>query len=68
MEGIAKILMFAGISLFLAGLLIYILNKFGLQLPGDILIRRENSTFYFPIMSCIVISLILTVILNFFRR
>ena len=68
MEGIAKILMFAGISLFLAGLLIYVLNKLGLQLPGDILIRRENSTFYFPIMSCIVISLILTFILNFFRR
>ena len=38
------------------------------RLPGDIVIRRGSSTFYFPIVTCLVVSLLLTVILSFFRR
>jgi formate hydrogenlyase subunit 3/multisubunit Na+/H+ antiporter MnhD subunit len=38
------------------------------KLPGDIHIQRENFSFYFPLVTCIIISLILTVILNLFRR
>jgi len=35
------------------------------KLPGDIYLRRENFTFYFPVVTCILVSLILTLILTF---
>ncbi len=38
------------------------------RLPGDIVIRRGNSTFYFPIVTCIVVSVVLSLIAAFFRR
>ncbi len=39
------------------------------RLPGDIYIKRGNFTFYFPIVTCIVLSIVLTLLLNlFFRR
>jgi hypothetical protein len=38
------------------------------RLPGDIVIRRGNSTFYLPIVTCLVLSLVLSLILSFFRR
>ena len=38
------------------------------RLPGDIVIRRGNSTFYLPIVTCLVVSLVLSLILSFFRR
>lgn len=40
----------------------------GLKLPGDIYIKKGNFSFYFPVVTCIVISLILTVILNLTGR
>jgi Protein of unknown function (DUF2905) len=38
------------------------------RLPGDIRIERGNSAFYFPIVTCIVVSIVLTLIISFFRR
>jgi predicted MFS family arabinose efflux permease len=38
------------------------------RLPGDIIIRRGNSTFYLPIVTCLLLSLVLSLILSFFRR
>jgi Protein of unknown function (DUF2905) len=38
------------------------------RLPGDIRIERGNSAFYFPIVTCIVISIVLSLILSIFRR
>jgi hypothetical protein len=39
------------------------------RLPGDVLIRRERFTFSFPIVTCLLVSLVLTLLLNlFFRR
>ncbi len=38
------------------------------RLPGDIRIERGNSALYFPIVTCIIISIVLTVIMSFFRR
>ena len=39
------------------------------QLPGDIVVRRDNFTFHFPIVTSIIVSLVLTLLLNlFFRR
>lgn len=38
------------------------------RLPGDIRIERGHSAFYFPIVTCIIISIVLSVIMSFFRR
>ncbi len=38
------------------------------RLPGDIVYRRGNSTFYFPLITCLILSLILTLLLRFFTR
>ena len=38
------------------------------RLPGDIVIKRENATFYFPLATSIVVSIILTLLFSFFRR
>jgi hypothetical protein len=62
-----RLLIVAGIVLVLAGVAV----QFGLplgRLPGDIIIRRGNGTFYFPIVTCLVISLVLTIIAALLRR
>ena len=38
------------------------------KLPGDIIIRKEKFTFYFPIVTCIILSILLTVIFSLFRK
>jgi hypothetical protein len=38
------------------------------KLPGDILIKKDNSQFYFPITTCIIISIILTLLFYLFRK
>jgi hypothetical protein len=38
------------------------------RLPGDIRIERGNSAFYFPIVTCLLISIVISLILSFFRR
>lgn len=68
---IGKMLMLMGAVLLAAGALFYISGRIGFlgHLPGDIHISRGNTDFYFPIVSCIVISIIGTILLNvFFRR
>lgn len=58
-------------SLFLVvGILLLFLPKIPYlgKLPGDIMIKRENWTFFFPITTSILLSLILTLILNLLKR
>lgn len=38
------------------------------RLPGDIRIERGNSVFYFPIVTCIIVSIVLTLVMSFFRH
>jgi len=60
-----KILIIIGIIILVLGLLYPFLKKIGLgQLPGDIIYKSDNSTFFFPIVTCIIISVVLTVIFN----
>jgi hypothetical protein len=71
METLARYLMLAGIALFLIGGGVYLAAKFGIplgRLPGDIRIDNGNSTFYFPLATSILISVILTIILNVIIR
>ncbi|MEE9344067.1 MAG: DUF2905 domain-containing protein [Methylococcales bacterium] len=66
-----KVFIIIGIGLLVLGLVInfapWLINWFG-KLPGDIRIKKENSLFFFPITSMIVISIALTLIINIFFR
>jgi hypothetical protein len=68
-----RLLITLGIVLVVLGLLWPWLSKLGLgRLPGDILVERDNSRFYFPLMTSLIVSLVLsllvTIVLWFFRR
>ena len=63
-----KILIIIGIIILGLGLVYPYIKKIGLgQLPGDILFKTGNSTFFFPVMTCLIISIILTIIFNLFK-
>jgi Protein of unknown function (DUF2905) len=66
---VSRFLIGLGLIILLAGLLWPFLAKLGLgRLPGDIVIRREGFTFYFPIVTSLLISLGLTVLFWMLRR
>jgi len=57
-----------GFLIIFLGLILNLISKFNVPvLPGDILIQKENFTFYFPIVTSILISILLTIILNLFK-
>lgn len=60
----ARALIVIGIAIVIVGLFWPYLSRIGLgRLPGDIVIERGNATFYFPLMTCLVLSLLLSVVL-----
>ncbi len=65
-----RMLIITGIVILVAGLLIEFGGRIPLigRLPGDIVIRREQFTVYFPIVSGIVISVVLTIVINLIAR
>ena len=71
MESIARYIMLGGFIIFLIGGGVYLASKFGIplgRLPGDIRIEGENGSFYFPITSSILVSVILSLLLNIIAR
>ena len=63
-----KLLIILGIVILVIGLLYPYIKKLGLgQLPGDLMFKSGNSIFFFPIVTCIIISVVLTIILNLFK-
>ncbi len=71
METIARYLMLVGVALFLIGGGVYLAAKFGIplgRLPGDIRIEGENGSFYFPITSSILVSVILSILFNLISK
>ena len=71
MENIARFLIIGGIVLILIGGGVYLAAKFGFplgRLPGDIRIEGKNGSFYFPITSSILVSILLTIVLNVISR
>lgn len=64
MQEIGKALIIFGIVLIGAGMLLTFINKIPFlgKLPGDILIQRKNVTFYFPLATSILISIILSLV------
>jgi hypothetical protein len=64
---VARLLIVVGLLIAAVGVLIHFGVPIG-RLPGDIVIRRGNSTFYFPIVTSILVSLALTVVMTLLRR
>lgn len=72
MRSVAIALVVVGVVLIVAGGLLWLAARYNVpvgRLPGDINLRGRNWSFSFPIVTCIIISILLTLILNlFFRR
>ena len=70
MAPFGKILLVSGLVLAGIGLLLILSDKIGWfgRLPGDIIIKRENFTFYFQLATCILISAVLTLLFWLFRK
>jgi hypothetical protein len=70
MSDFARVLIVIGVLLVGVGLALLLIPKLPWlgKLPGDIVIKRENFSFYFPLGTCILVSVILSVILWLFRR
>lgn len=60
----ADMVIIGGIVLIAYGVML----KFGFRLPGDIVIRRENFTMYFPIASMIFLSMVISLIIRFLNK
>lgn len=69
MEQLGRVLLVAGAVLLFFGVLLTLGARFGLgRLPGDIIIRRENFVFYFPVMTGIVLSALLSLLFYVWRK
>ena len=67
--GLGRVLMTVGGVLFVLGLVLSALERTGLgRLPGDVVVQRGGFTFYFPIVTSILLSLLLTGLLWLLRR
>jgi hypothetical protein len=62
-----RLLIAVGVVIVLAGLLVQAGVPLG-RLPGDIVIRRGSSTFYFPIVTCLLVSVVLSIVAALLRR
>jgi len=64
-----KWLIMVGLIFVAAGLLWPLMSKLGLgRLPGDIVVRRDGFSLYFPLMTCLVISVVVSIVIWIFRR
>ena len=66
-----KWLALLGGSILLVGIALWLLGKTGLpigRLPGDIHIRKEEGSFHFPIVTCLLVSVVLTILLSIVLR
>jgi hypothetical protein len=62
--GMGKLLIVIGVGIAVMGLLIVLGGRLGLgRLPGDIVVRGERTTIYFPIVTCLLLSLALTLVM-----
>jgi hypothetical protein len=70
MRELGKFVVIIGIIMTLVGLVLWsgLAPRWLGRLPGDIRIERSNSVFYFPIVTCIVLSILLSLLLSIFRR
>ena len=66
---LGKLLVLAGLGLVALGALLLVGDKLGLgRLPGDISIKGKHGSFYFPLVTCIVLSVLATLLFNLWGR
>lgn len=68
---LGRLLIIAGVALIALGVLVVIVNRLNLplgRLPGDVVWRGKNTTFYFPWVTCLLLSLLGTLLLWVFNR
>ena len=66
LEAVGKIVAFAGLIVAAIGTAMFLMGRFGISLrplPGDVMVRRPDFTFYFPLVSCLLLSLVVTAIM-----
>ncbi|MGA2904645.1 MAG: DUF2905 domain-containing protein [Candidatus Korobacteraceae bacterium] len=71
MGDLGRMLVFVGGLLLVIGVVVILAGKANLpigRLPGDIVYHGKNTTFYFPLMTCIVLSIVLSLVLCFVNR
>ena len=71
MENLARWIILAGVALIIIGVLVYGLGKLNIplgRLPGDIHIEGQNGSFYIPVTSSILISIVLSILVNVIAR
>ncbi len=70
MRDLGKLIAIIGLITTLIGLVVWggFMPKWLGRLPGDIRIEREGSAFYFPVVTCIVLSIVLSLLFSIFRR
>jgi hypothetical protein len=70
MQEFGKVLVILGVVLVVAGLALWKFGGFGPlgKLPGDISIQRENFSFSFPIVTCLILSAVLTLVMWLLRK
>ena len=69
-EGIGRIITIVGIIIVVLGLILVLGERIPFlgKLPGDILIKKGDITFYFPVVTFLLLSIVLTLIINFIWR
>lgn len=69
-QQMGKLLIFVGIFILVMGIVFLFGDKIPLigRLPGDIIIKKKNFTFYFPIVTSIILSLVISLILYFIKK
>ena len=69
MRDLGRLLIFPGIAIAIAGLLLTLFGRLGIgRLPGDFVFRRGNVTFYVPIVTSILLSIVVSLLVWLFRR
>jgi uncharacterized membrane protein YidH (DUF202 family) len=70
MNDVGKVLIIIGVAIAVVGFVLWsgLAPKWLGRLPGDLRIEHGNSVFYFPIVTCIIISIVLSLIMSIFRR
>ena len=66
-----KLLIFLGVIIAIAGIVLVLLSRSNIpvgRLPGDIMYRGKHTTFYFPLATCILLSVVLSLMLYFVSR
>jgi hypothetical protein len=69
MSELGRLLFFAGVALALLGALLLAAGRLGFKrFPGTLVVSGRHATFVFPILLCLILSIVLTIVLSLFRR